>query len=151
MNRLELPRDEIAFRKEYESLVEHGLLTTIYRPGNRIYPEWRGYKPGELVTARVIQQPGNDALMIPPRFKDIARPVKIKNIQLKSLDELSAQDFMGSSPDVQSVNDLINHLQWIYTKTPAEYNNQVTKIELEYLPLAKEFNFNAVTSSYKSA
>ena len=35
---MDLPRDEMAFRKRYQSLVEGEQLTTVFRPGDRVSP-----------------------------------------------------------------------------------------------------------------
>jgi hypothetical protein len=128
-----LPRDEMAFRKRYEELVTKQLLTTVFRPGNRVYPQWRGYKPGEIVTARVIEQYGSDEKGIPPVFKPIKILVRIKNIRVKNIHALDAHDFSGSSPDVCDIQSLKQHLHYIYGKDVRYFNQQITKINLEYL------------------
>jgi hypothetical protein len=133
MNRLYLPRDEIAFRKNYASLVENASLKTVFRPGNRLYPNWRGYKEGEIVYARIIEQTGNDDDLVPPIFNNYNRKVRIKNISIKSISDLDTKDFEGSSDDIKSVEDLKKHLYQIYKKEPDEYKNLVTRIELEYI------------------
>lgn len=130
---LELPRDEIAFREEYEELVKKEELKTIFRPGNRIYPNWRGYIQGEIVTARIIEQIGNDDLFIPPKFKEFKKKVKINKISLIQINQLNEKDFENSSEDVKSINDLKIHLNKIYKKDISEYDNLITKIELEYI------------------
>lgn len=128
-----LPRDEMAFRKRYEKLVTKQLLTTVFRPGNRVYPRWRGYKPGEIVTARVIEKYGSDEKGIPPVFKPIKIPIRIKSILVKDIHTLDKHDFSGSSPDVRDIQSLKQHLHYIYGKSTDHFNQQITKIDLEYL------------------
>lgn len=128
-----LPRDEMAFRKQYQDLVTQQLLTTVFRPGNRVYPQWRGYKPGEVVTARVIEQYGSDEKGIPPIFNRIKIPVRIKSILVKDIHTLDQHDFSGSSPDVCDIQSLKQHLHYIYGKKTEYFNQQITKINLEYL------------------
>lgn len=132
MKRLELPRDEIAFRKEYSKLVESKSLTTVFRPGNRIFPNWRGYKPGEKLTARIISIVGDDSTFTPPVFTDFKECVIVKEIKLVSLSNLSDIDFIGSSDDIKNRSELISHLKQIYGKEPGEYDELVTKIVLSY-------------------
>ncbi len=138
MSKLKLPRSEIAFRKEYKELMQQKFLTTVFRPGNRVFPSWRGYALGEVVTARIIEKPGNDLLHIPPTFNDVKILLRIKSLEIKSLSELMLEDFVGSSPDVQSVSDLKNHLERIYKKLPEEYDETITRIEFEYVSSPKE-------------
>ncbi|BBM87801.1 hypothetical protein [Candidatus Uabimicrobium amorphum] len=131
---MNLPRDEMAFRKQYQGLVLQRKLTTIFRPGNRIYPNWRGYKPGEVVTLRVIEKVGDDAKKIPPTFNDIKLKIKIAEIQVKNIEELSQKDFIGSSEDVQDITSLKQHLSHIYRKPISSYHKQlVTQITIAYL------------------
>jgi len=128
-----LQRDEMAFRKRYEELVTKQLLTTVFRPGNRVYPKWRGYKLGEIVTARVIECYGCDEKGIPPVFKPIKIPIRIKSILVKDIHALDQHDFSGSSPDVCDIQSLKRNLHHIYGKNTDYFNQQITKINLEYL------------------
>lgn len=128
-----LRRDEIAFRKQYQDLVTKKLLTTVFRPGNRVYPKWRGYKQGEIVTVRVIEQKGCDKKGVPPVFNQIKIPVRIKRILVQDIHTLDQHDFSGSSPDVCDISSLKKHLHYIYGKKTEHFNQQVTKIDLEYL------------------
>jgi hypothetical protein len=125
---LELPRNEMAFRMRYQELLLARRITTVFRPGNRIYPNWRGYLLGETVTARVIQQPGSDALGIPPRFNALRLPIRITALAVKPVGALGREDFAGSSPDVRDVPALVAHLTAIYGAAA----DQVTRIEFRY-------------------
>jgi hypothetical protein len=73
-----LPRDEMAFRKRYEPLLVGRKITAVFRPGNRVFPNRRGYIAGETVTARVIERCGSDTIGLPPQFNDIRIPIRIK-------------------------------------------------------------------------
>lgn len=128
-----LPRDEMAFRARYRDLLLRRVLTTVFRPGDRIYPNWRGYSEGEIVTARVIARPGSDELGVAPKFEGIRIPIKIKKISVTPIDALERRDFAGSSPDVFDAPSLAAHLYGIYGRPLAAFGNQVTRIEFAYL------------------
>lgn len=140
---MNLPRDEIAFRKVYQALLVSGELTTVFRPGCRVYPAWRGYKRGEVVTARVIEVVGDDAKNIAPVFNEVRVPVRVDSIEVRELHDLRPADFHGSSPDVQSIPDLERHLEGIYGAAMCEWANQVTRIELEILDCARARDIQA--------
>lgn len=131
----------MAFRKEYETLVREKKLTTVFRPGNRLYPNYRGYKPEEIVTARIIEVLGCDKCCIAPVFNELKQPVLIRDITTLRIDELISADFSGSAPDVQSANQLIEHLELIYSKSLADFNYEVTRIRIVYLELISDANF----------
>jgi hypothetical protein len=133
MIKLELSRNEMAFRKRYEQTVFDGTLTTVFRPGNRMFPNWRGYKKGEQITARIIKKVGNDAKLISPVFTKNKKQVKIKNIEVININNLNKKDFIYSCPNVKTIDDLKKQFVWVYNKKPEEYNNIVTKIQLEYV------------------
>src|SRR5262249_7571998 len=126
---LELPRNEMAFRRRYQGLLLAREITTVFRPGNRIYPNWRGYLAGETVIARVIERPGSDKLGIPPRFNALCVPIRITALAVKPVDSLTGEDFRGSSPDVNDVPGLIAHLAGIYGQPVAR---EVTRIRFDY-------------------
>ena len=130
---MELPRNEIAFRKEYEELVLLNALTTVFRPGNRIFPNWRGYKPGEVITARIIEKCGCDEKEIAPLFNHHKIKVQVASIRTHHIDELTAAHFAGSSPDVHDIQSLKDHLAHIYGKPISAYDDEITRIELAYI------------------
>lgn len=130
---MELPRDQMAFRKRYQDLLLTRRLFTVFRPGNRLYPNRRGYIPGEVVTARVIEIPGSDEAQIAPVFNDLEVKIEIDAIEVKNVHDLEGSDFEGSSPDVHDLNSLKQHLQEIYERPIAEYDNLVTRIHFRYL------------------
>lgn len=123
----------MAFRAEYEDLLQQQLLTTVFRPGNRVYPEWRGYKPGEIITGRVIKRCGSDQRGIAPIFTPQKIPLKILSISVVAVSELCPDDFAGSSWDVTDAETLNQHIYRIYNKNLPEYGNLVTRIRLAYL------------------
>jgi hypothetical protein len=130
---MELPRDEMAFRKQYEDLLHAGEITTVFRPGNRHYPNWRGYVSGEVVTVRVIEQCGSDALGVPPLFNETRIPIRITSLTVKTIDHMCDDDFEGSSPDVFDQESLAEHLQEIYQKPIECFDGAVTRITFSYL------------------
>ncbi len=130
---MNLRRDEMAFRMAYLGLLRRKKLKTVFRPGNRIYPAFRGYKIGEEVMGRVIEIPGNDGSLVAPKFIKEFFPIKITGIKVCSIEELTNGDFKGSSPDVQNPTELGYHLGIIYNR-PAESFKEVSRISFEYLP-----------------
>lgn len=132
MPSLDMPRDEMAFRRRYEPMLFDRTLTTVFRPGDRLWPNWRGYRQGENVTARVIARPGSDALGIPPEFTDTRISIGIVDIRVSSPEALTADDFLGSSPDVQDPQSLRAHLLWIYGRPLSAFGDVVTRIQFVY-------------------
>lgn len=130
---MDLPRDEIAFRKEYQGLVLERTITTVFRPGNRIYPNWRGYRVGEVVTARIIDQCGSDEMNIPPLFNEHRVRVRIASLLVTTIDWLRREHFDGSSPDIFDIPSLEEHLKYIYRRPIEAFDRKVTRIELEYM------------------
>jgi hypothetical protein len=131
--RLMLPRDEMAFRKRYEADVIAGRLTTVFRPGNRIFPRWRGYRPGEVVTARIIEQCGDDQFRIPPTFNSLRVPIRIRAIDVRPLRLFSQADFAGSSSDVACSSSLQAHLEAIYGEDFSDPRTIVSRILIDYV------------------
>ena len=134
---MDLPRDEMAFRKRYQSLVEGEQLTTVFRPGDRVFPNFRGYKPRELITARIIETPGSDEEKIPPLFNDIKVPIQIVQIETFNVYSLTNAHFQGSSPDVQNIEELLEHLEAIYSQPISNFNDEITRIVFNYLKVAQ--------------
>jgi hypothetical protein len=123
----------MAFRKEYEPFLRARSVTTVFRPGDRRFPAWRGYEPGEVVTARVIERVGSDSLGIPPMFSDLRVPIRIEDVQLRAARLLTSDDFAGSTPDIGDVAALCAHLQAIYGKSVDDYGGIVSRITFSVL------------------
>ena len=136
MKKLELPRDEIAFRKIYKNLIIKKKLTTVFRPGKRVCGDFRGYCPGEVIKIRIIEKIGADWAMLPPEFeKDFIKKIKMVAIKSLPIKELKSEDLIGSSPDVFDQNSLIHHLGLIYNLPMEELQAEslITKITFEYI------------------
>lgn len=133
---LDMPRDEMAFRRRYEPLLANRTLTTVFRPGNRLWPNWRGYRCNEIITTRVIARPGSDALGIPPEFTSSRIMIQIIDIKVFGPEALTADDFLGSSPDVRDSGSLRIHLLGIYGRPLSAYGDVVTRIRFAYLDRA---------------
>ena len=130
---VELPRDEMAFRKQYQRLLLEREITTVFRPGDRLYPAWRGYAPGERITLRVITRHGSDALGVAPVFNGVRVPVRIADVVVIPVDTLAPADFAGSSPDVSDTPSLLQHLAAIYERPISAFGGLVTRIRFDYL------------------
>ncbi|MFA6797510.1 MAG: hypothetical protein WCR40_02295 [Candidatus Paceibacterota bacterium] len=136
MTRLELPRDEIAFRKIYKSLIANKEITTVFRPGKRICGDFRGYCSGEIIKIRIIEKVGADWAILPPKFEEEFIK-KIEIIETKSfpIRDLQKEDFNGSSPDVFDKKSLLYQLGIIYNLSVEELQEDslITKITFKYI------------------
>lgn len=134
--------DAIGFRMVYRNLVLSHSLTTIFRPDNPKYKEL--YCCGPIVEGRIITEPGNSRLNINPAYTDDAVYLKAKSVRRIALQDLKPEDFIGSSPDIQNVQELIYHLGMIYNKPAEEFmpDTKVIRIELEYVNLKEETDEN---------
>lgn len=131
---MQLPRDEMAFRKRYETLLLMRAITTVFRPGDRVYPAWRGYRLGEVVVARVIEQAGCDAVGHPPVFNDDVRlPIQITSLDVIEIGAFEPAHFAGSAPDVHDRASLEAHLMNIYQKPISAFGDRVTRITFDYV------------------
>lgn len=131
---MELRRDELAVRKIYSHLIKSKKLTTFFRPFNRIFPNYRGYKHGEIIKIKIIETVGNDLHDIPPKFSEDEFPARIVSIKAKRFNDISEEDFFGSSPDVTNKNSLAYHLGVIYNLPMDKIEqSEITIIEIKYL------------------
>jgi hypothetical protein len=105
----------------------------VFRPGIRVHPNRRGYAVGETVTARVIEQCGDDRLGLPPVFNEIAVPIRITHLTVFYIDCVRREDFHGSSPDVLDRKSLIAHLERIYGEPADSFDRIVTRIGFRYV------------------
>ncbi len=108
---------ELWFRVVYKQLIKNKKLTAALRPGNRISPHPKGTKVGEKVTLRIVLKPGDDetrqSAILDNKFKKNAQ---ITALTVKPLGQLTKKDFLGMSPDCQSLEDAKYHLGLIYNK-----------------------------------
>lgn len=133
--RLFLDPNEMAFRKIYKPLLEKGAVTTIFRPGRRLCGDYRGYCSDQEVTIKIIDKTGADWAMLPPKFvEDFSKIVVIKEVHVKTLGELTEEDFSGATEDIRDVNSLKYHLGVIYNLSHDEITDDfvVTKTIFEY-------------------
>ena len=135
LNMLNLPKDEMAFRKIYLDLLEQEKITTIFRPGKRDCGEVRGYCPSQLVTAKVLENIGADWAEVPPKFiEGFSKNIVIKSAEVKKIKDFTNADFIGSSPEVHDIKSLKYHLGVIYNLSLSSLSDDalVTKITFEY-------------------
>jgi hypothetical protein len=133
--RLFLDPNEMAFRKVYRNLLENKRVTTIFRPGRRLCGDYRGYCSDQEVTIKIIEKTGADWAMLPPKFvEDFSKKVIIKEVQIKSLRELTSDDFAGATEDVRDITSLKYNLGVIYNLSDEELTDDfvVTKTIFEY-------------------
>ena len=132
---LNLPANEMAFRKAYSDLLKQEKITTVFRPGDRDCGKTRGYCPSDIVNAKILEKVGADWAMIPPKFIDgFSKTIVIKTVEVKRLGSLTKKDFEGSSPDVLDIDSLKYQLGLIYNIDITEFNDYslVTRITFEY-------------------
>lgn len=122
-----LDRNDISFRQEDENDLKKENIT-VFRPGNRIYPENRWYIEWEVVKARIIKIPGDDKKWIAPVFSDTAELVKIKTIDLLDFEKIEETHLCNSLECIKSREDLLRYLEKIYKKR--EFKN-LTRINME--------------------
>lgn len=135
VERFMLPKDEMAFRLVYRHLLVDESITVVFRPGKRLCGEYRGYCVNQRVTAKIIEHLGSDRERIPPVFlSEPQKSIVIRSVTPIKLTDLRPSDFFGSSPDVQSVEDLRWHLGLIYNISYKELTDDamVTKFVFNY-------------------
>lgn len=136
MIEVQAKRDQVAIRPKYAQEVIAGTLLTIFRPGIRLGEHPKSYRVGQRVFLRIIKTVGDDALGIDPVFFDWPNASAIvTNTVAKLFDNLDANDFIGSSRDVQDKAGLSAQLAHIYKITNAELCGKlwVTRTRLCYL------------------
>ncbi|MEK7638822.1 MAG: hypothetical protein AAB388_01540 [Patescibacteria group bacterium] len=133
--RFVLPHDEMAFRRVYRELLAREAITTVFRPGKRQCGDWRGYCPGDIVTAKVIAEVGLDRARVAPIFLPEPRKViRIDEVKLVRIGDLEAHDFVNATPDVTSKAQLQWHLGLVYNldKETLSDDTPITKITFSY-------------------
>ncbi|MDD5213811.1 MAG: hypothetical protein PHG82_05285 [Candidatus Gracilibacteria bacterium] len=90
-----LDRSDMAFRENEKCCLDEDNIV-VYRPGNRMYPETRGYKDGEVIKARVIDKVGDDSKGLPPVFSDEVKLIKIQTVEILDLDSLENKEHVLS-------------------------------------------------------
>jgi hypothetical protein len=126
------PRDEIWLRKVYEPEIISGLLTRIFKPGNRNYPNPKGFKIGEEIKIRVVDIPGNDETKCIPVVKDYYRNATIDSIKVTDLNSLKKEDFIGASTDIYNNISLRYNLGLLYNDIPESFD-KISIIDIKYL------------------
>ena len=123
-----LDRNDIAFREEEKKGFLKKERITVFRPGNRIYPQERWYIPWEVVKARIIDTPWNDEENRPPIFSDTVAMVKIETINVLKQDNLKKIDFLNSLEQTDSKEKLRKNFEKIYKNKDF---NIITKIDMK--------------------
>ncbi|MDD2730648.1 MAG: hypothetical protein PHW33_00815 [Candidatus Portnoybacteria bacterium] len=122
---------ELWFRLVFKPLIKKRILTAALRPGNRIFPSPKGAQVGERVNLRVLLKPGDDSENRPAILDSLQKPAQIISLIVKPLGQLAKEDFIGMSPDCQSVEAAKYHLGLIYGKIFTE-EDLITLIRWKY-------------------
>ncbi len=118
-------RDEIWFRKIYIDLIKARKITTIFRPGQRLCNCNKGFCKGERLKIRIIDKVGADwAGVLGQILPDFSQEVQVLETKVITLGSLSADDFLGSSPDINNILSLRYHLGILYNLTPIELDDK---------------------------
>jgi len=134
--KLDLPRDEMAFRKIYKDLITRKEITTVFRPGKRLCGDFRSYCLGEIITIRIIENVGADWAEVAPQFEtNYGKKIEIIDTTTSKIEDLKKTDFEGSSPDVCDIKSLQYHLGLIYNLSIDEVGMEtmITKIQFKYV------------------
>ncbi len=105
---------ELWFRKPYLPLLEQQAMTTAIRPGNRKRPNPKGTSVGEDIKLRLLDEAGNESSL--PRFNSFTANARITSIDVKTLEEITDEDLVGTSPDASRKELLPYHLGLIYNR-----------------------------------
>jgi len=122
-------RNEIWFRKEDEKDFITKNQLTIFRPGNRIYPQKKWFTEWEVVKARILDKPWDDIENRIPVLSKIVKLVKIQAIKILNQKNLTEDDFASSLAYIQSQEDVKRYIENIYK----ENSETITKIDIENL------------------
>lgn len=135
-DRFVLPADDLAIRKIYINLLKNEVITTLFRPGTRNCHDFRGYCPGDIVNARIIDHLGLDRAKIAPIFLDSPiKKVLIETVDEKTIGSLLAKDFIGAPPNVHDKLSLIHELGLIYNLAPTSLLDDavITRIHFSFI------------------
>lgn len=107
---------ELWFRLVYKPLIKNQQLTAALRPGNRVFPNHKGTWVREKINLRILLKPGNDVDGRPGVLDQTNMPAKITELLTKSIGQIKNKNFIGMSPDCQSIELAKYHLGLIYDK-----------------------------------
>lgn len=107
---------ELWFRREYLELIQNKSLLTAVRPGDRRHPRPKSVSINQMARVRIIESPGSEADGIMPTFLDFSCFVKITNLFVDRVCKLTTKGLIHCSPDSQTPNDILDHLEKIYQK-----------------------------------
>lgn len=123
---------ELWFRASYHDDLARKSMHAAVRPGDRRSPLPKGTRIGEIARVRIIIKPGSEEDGIPPIFNGFQIRVKITDLVVKTIGELSRDDLRACSQDARSVKAVKRHLQKIYHRDFGD-RDLVTVIHWEYL------------------
>ena len=129
-------RNHITVRRLYNSFVEDRSLTTIFRPGVRLYPNEKSYRDGQLALVKILQVPGNDVYGIEPVHFDNDFPVRVERSVATRLIDVEPSLFSSAGPDINSLDTLRFNLANIYNLSYKEVFSddfEVTYTTFKYL------------------
>lgn len=123
---------ELWFRMPYEKELADESIHAAVRPGDRRLPAPKGTRVGEAVRVRIIVEPGSEELNIQPVFNRFETHVRITDLVVKTIGELSGDDLRFCSQDARNAEAVKSHLQKIYHRDFGD-EELVTVIHWEYL------------------
>ena len=117
-NNLKIPDStyELWFRLPYQNGFENKSIRSAVRPGDRRFPMPKGTRVGDIARIRIIEIPGSEEHNIKPIFNNFKSCVKVSNLVVKRIGELSADDLKFASEDSRTPKEVRKHLEKIYGK-----------------------------------
>ncbi len=124
--------DELWFRFPYRALLKDKRLKLIIKPGDRRYPNPKGFKEHQKVRLRVLQEPGAEKWNLLPIFDGFEARARILKIVVKELGWTRKAELKFASPDCQSRELIKYHLGLIYNQE-FSYEDIISLIHFEYI------------------
>ena len=123
---------ELWFRVQCHSDLARENIHAAVRPGDRRLPLLKGAQIGEIARVRIIVEPGSEESGIEPVFNGFETRVRITDLVVKKISELSGDDLRFCSQDARSAETVKSHLQKIYSRVFGD-QDLVTVIHWEYI------------------
>jgi shikimate dehydrogenase len=123
---------ELWFRAVYQKDLARRKIHAAVRPGDRRFPLPKGMRIGEVARIRIIVKPGSEEHGIAPAFNGFETRVRITDLVVKTIGELSRDDLRHCSEDARTGESVKKHLQEIYGRH-FDDKEPVTVVHWEYL------------------
>lgn len=123
---------ELWFRLPYNEDLAREMIHACVRPGDRRSPLPKGTRIGEITKIRIIAIPGSEERGIMPTFTAFEALIRITDVAVKTIGELTSDDLRDCSWDARTGRDVKQHLEKIYGRSFGD-RELVTLIRWDYL------------------